>query len=76
MKTIASQCILSSSEGASKVALTWCDFSPHVRRKESYEELEGDYFDRQQNKVQCVRLVKQLEALGMKITVEAWPAIA
>ena len=47
-----------------------------LERKESYKELGGDYFDKQQNKGQCLRLVKQLEALGMKVKVEAWPAIA
>lgn len=47
-----------------------------LERKESYKELGGDYFDKQQSKGQCLRLVKQLEALGMKVTVEAQPAIA
>ena len=47
-----------------------------LERKESYKELGGDYFDKQQSKQQCLRLVKQLEALGMKVTVEAQSAIA
>jgi transposase len=47
-----------------------------LERKESYKELGGDYFDKQQTKGQCLRLVRQLEALGMKVAVEAQPAIA
>jgi transposase len=39
-----------------------------LERKESYRELGGDYFDKQQSNRQCQRLVKQLEALGMKVT--------
>ena len=47
-----------------------------LERKESYKELGGDYFDKQQAKGQCQRLVRQLEALGMKVTVEQMPAVA
>lgn len=47
-----------------------------LERKESYKELGGDYFDKQQAKGQCRRLVRQLEALGMKVTLEQMPAVA
>jgi transposase len=47
-----------------------------LERKEGYKELGGDYFDKQQSKGQCQRLVRQLEALGMKVTVEQMPAVA
>ncbi len=47
-----------------------------LQRQESYKELGGDYFDKQQTKGQCQRLVRQLQALGMKVTVEALPALA
>ena len=45
-------------------------------RKESYSELGGDYFDKRNIEVQRNRLVRQLESLGMKVTVEALPVAA
>jgi len=45
-------------------------------RKESYGELGGDYFDKRNVEVQRNRLVRQLERLGMKVTLEALPVAA
>lgn len=45
-------------------------------RKESYSELGGDYFDKRNVEVQRNRLVRQLERLGLKVTVEALPVAA
>jgi len=42
-----------------------------IERQEPYRELGGDYFEKQKTEDQCRRLVRQLEALGMKVTVEA-----
>jgi len=41
-----------------------------------YEELGGDYFDRQNVVQQRARLVRKLEALGLKVTVEELPVAA
>lgn len=40
-------------------------------RKQSYQELGGDYFDRQNVEAQKTRLIRKLESLGLKVTVEA-----
>ncbi len=45
-------------------------------RKESYSELGGDYFDQRNVEVQRHRLVRQLERLGVKVTLEALPVAA
>jgi transposase len=47
-----------------------------LERKQSYQELGGDYFEKQQRESQCHRLVKQLESLGMKVTLEELTAAA
>jgi len=47
-----------------------------LARRASYEELGGDYFDRRNVEVQRTRLIRKLEALGLKVTVEALPAAA
>ncbi len=47
-----------------------------LANKASYEELGGDYFDRHHTEVQRVRLIRKLEALGLKVTVEELPAAA
>jgi transposase len=47
-----------------------------LSRKESYSELGGDYFDKRHVEVQRNRLVRQLESLGLKVTVEALPVAA
>jgi len=42
----------------------------------SYEELGGDYFDRRDTERQRARLIRRLESLGLKVTVEELPAAA
>jgi transposase len=44
--------------------------------KQSYQELGGDYFEKHQRETYCHRLVKQLESLGMRVTLEELPAAA
>ena len=41
-----------------------------LKKKTSYQELGGDYFDRRYKQQQKKRLIKQLESLGLKVTVE------
>lgn len=41
-----------------------------------YRELGGDYFDHQHRQTQQQRLVRQLERMGLKVTVEALPEAA
>ena len=41
-----------------------------LQNKASYQELGGDYFDRRNVERQRKRLIRQLEALGLKVTVE------
>ncbi len=45
-------------------------------RKESDGKLGSDYFDKRNVEVQRNRLVRQLERLGMKVTLEALPVAA
>jgi len=40
-------------------------------RKQSYQELGGDYFDRQNVEAQKAKWIHKLESLGLKVTVEA-----
>jgi transposase len=47
-----------------------------LKNHASYEELGGDYFDRQQVEQQRARLIRRLEALGLKVTVEELPIAA
>ena len=47
-----------------------------LSRKASYTELGGDYFDRRNVEVQRTRLIRKLEALGVKVTIEAVPEAA
>ena len=47
-----------------------------LAQKSDYRELGGDYFDRQHQQSQQKRLVKKLEALGLKVIVEALPEAA
>jgi transposase len=42
-----------------------------LKRRASYEELGGDYFDRQNTEKLRTRLIRKLESLGVKVTVEA-----
>ena len=52
--------------GHTIVVIVW-----HVlKKKASYQELGGDYFDRRYKEQQKKRLIKQLESLGLKVTVE------
>lgn len=41
-----------------------------LKQHKSYEDLGGDYFDRQHVEQQRTRLINKLEALGLKVTVE------
>lgn len=41
-----------------------------LKNRASYNELGGDYFDRQNVDVQRARYIKKLESLGLKVTVE------
>jgi transposase len=41
-----------------------------LSRRQSYQELGGDYFDRQNVEAQKARLIHKLEALGLRVTVE------
>ena len=47
-----------------------------LMRKQSYHELGGDYFEKHQRETYCHRLVKQLESLGMEVTLKELPAAA
>ncbi len=41
-----------------------------LKQRASYKELGGDYFDKQNTEKQRVRLIRKLELLGVKVTVE------
>jgi transposase len=47
-----------------------------LARRSDYHELGGDYFDRQHRQTRQQRLIRKLEALGLKVTVEALPEAA
>jgi hypothetical protein len=47
-----------------------------LKKKTSYRELGGDYFDRRNLTEQRNRLIHKLESLGVKVTVEELPAAA
>lgn len=47
-----------------------------LTQRADYRELGGDYFDRQHQQTQRQRLVKRLEAMGLKVTLEALPNAA
>jgi len=47
-----------------------------LANRASYEELGGDYFDRQNVVQQRTRLIRKLEALGLKVTIEELPVAA
>jgi len=47
-----------------------------LARRASYQELGGDYFERRNVEVQRTRLIRKLEALGVKVTIEALPVAA
>jgi len=41
-----------------------------LSRRVSYEELGGDYFDRRNVEAQRQRLIRRLQSLGLKVSVE------
>jgi transposase len=41
-----------------------------LKNRTSYQELGGDYFDRRNKEKQRKRLIRQLESLGLKVTVQ------
>ena len=45
-------------------------------RRADYRELGGDYFDRQQHQTQQQRLIRRLERMELRVTVEALPNAA
>ena len=47
-----------------------------LAQRADYRELGGDYFDRQHRQTQQQRLVRKLEAMGLKVTVESLPKAA
>ena len=47
-----------------------------LENKQSYEDLGGDYFDQRHADQQRHRLIRQLESLGLKVTVEEQPVAA
>ena len=47
-----------------------------VQKRRPYEELGGDYFERRNGDKQRKRLIRQLEGLGLKVTVEEIKAAA
>ncbi len=47
-----------------------------LANRASYKELGGDYFDRQNVVQQRTRLIRKLETLGLKVTVEELPVAA
>ena len=47
-----------------------------LAQRADYRELGGDYFDQQHQQTQQQRLIKRLEAMGLKVTVEALPEAA
>jgi len=47
-----------------------------LSRNAGYADLGGDYFDRRNVEAQRTRLIRKLEALGVKVTVEALPEAA
>lgn len=47
-----------------------------LERRADYRELGGDYFDCRQHQTQQQRLIRRLERMGLKVTVEALPNAA
>ena len=47
-----------------------------LKNRASYHELGGDYFDRQSVEQQRTRYIRKLEAMGLKVTIEALPQAA
>jgi transposase len=47
-----------------------------LKKKATYQELGGDYFDRLHQHDRQLRLINQLQAMGLKVTVESLPEAA
>jgi transposase len=47
-----------------------------LNNKRTYQELGGDYFDKRYAEKRRTRLIKQLQSLGLKVTVEELPQAA
>jgi transposase len=47
-----------------------------LESRAGYRELGGDFFDRRHQQTRQQRLIRQLDALGLKVTVEALPEAA
>lgn len=47
-----------------------------LKRRESYKELGGDYFEKQNVEQRSKRLIRQLESLGLRVTVEKQEEVA
>ena len=47
-----------------------------LSNKRTYQELGGDYFDKRYAEKRRTRLIKQLQALGLKVTIEELPHAA
>jgi transposase len=47
-----------------------------LKSRASYQELGGDYFDRRHEEQRKLRLIRQLEAMNFKVTLEELPAAA
>jgi transposase len=47
-----------------------------LNKKRTYQELGGDYFDKRYAEKRRTRLIKQLQSLGLKVTVEELPQAA
>lgn len=47
-----------------------------LSRRAGYQELGGDYFDRMNLLGQRTKLIKKLESLGVRVTVEEVPLVA
>jgi transposase len=47
-----------------------------LNKKHTYQELGGDYFDKRYAEKRRTRLIKQLQSLGLKVTVEELPQAA
>lgn len=57
--------------GHSLLVIIW-----HIlKERTNYQELGGDYFVRRDEEKQKQRLIRQLEAMGLKVTVEPQPAL-
>lgn len=47
-----------------------------LAQRADYHELGGDYFDHQHHQTRQQRLIRKLEAMGLKVTIEALPEAA